>query len=218
MKKRIKIFVVLLNVLFIIVLWFYFTITRYDTILIYPHYLIGLNKPNQYYQKNIAPLLLKHGKEYNIRDVDISSWQIYQDQESKFKFKYPLEMIYSIENYEPNYGYGLTFFDNQNQTECYLSLESRGFGVGNKFLVKKRQSANFLKEKKENMMYIRSKDNNIYNIGSSIFYDYPYSQGSFTGITFWGNRFDQVLHFWSSGNNCSESLLKGIFATFEFID
>jgi len=215
MKNKIVIIVIIITIASSLLFWFSYTLSHYDSIFL-PHYLIGLDNPNKYYQKNIVPLLLEYGEEYNVRDVDTTNWQIYQDQENKFKFKYPMEMAYSIENYEPNYGYGLTFSDSQNKNKCHLILETNWFGVKKEFLIKKRQSANFSKEKKENMIYIRSKDNNIYNIGSSIFYDYPYPQSSFTGITFW-REYEQAVHFWNSGDNCSENLLKGVFATFEFI-
>ena len=210
-----KIIVTILSIFFFVFIYSGFSLYFFDGLYSF-NYLIGLSNPNEYYQKNISPILLQYGKEYEINDTNILDSKIYKDNNINFEFKYPSYMEARKKD-EDYVGYDINFFSEQNpEFNCILTVDLNGFGLGKNSLPKLRKSIESNIHNGEELMYIRTQNGDIYRISSSNFY--ADNDNNFTGITFWGVENNKNVRFWNSGNNCKMEILKNIFATFEFKD
>jgi hypothetical protein len=213
MHKRviIKIILTIGFIMLLIVGWFSYTLSNYDTFFL-PHYLIGLSNSDKYYRENISDYLLKNGREFKVDDIDTSNWKTYKSEKNGFSFRYPNDS--EILNEDS----GGVFIGDKEVSKYFINKESLcRFSIYNDgWAVSLPRTRTFLHM--QDPLYYILHDNTAYMIQNLINDDIEKKIDSgklnkSVEIIF----FKEGWHIFASfKGNCRADLFKGILSTVEF--
>lgn len=217
MGKLIGFIAILISIFF---LWTVYSFFRFDGFFL-PQYVFGLSHPYEYYQEYIGSKLEQYGQEYKVLETDTAQWDTYRDPIHNFEFKYPHGLV--VEDFvQDKYHKNIRFLNGDNQKDliCEVEIESEGWKLGRYGLPSERHRTdyNILKNRKNEFWYIYDQYKGVISVSSTRFDTESDSDIKFTGATFIEKTNGRFLHLVDNGNTCEESQMKGILATFRFID
>ncbi|EKD70912.1 MAG: hypothetical protein ACD_46C00331G0004 [uncultured bacterium] len=209
-KIFINIISILLGSIYIVFLWCYYSIWIFEGFY-WPTDMIGIFSPNNYYQKNVAPIFLAHGQEYIISDVNNANLNEYKD--SMLKFRYPHDL--KVKTRDIDYaGYHIDFFDKKNaDLRCDIYIQLKGYGMGITGLPKTKYAIEgYFKsnDSQEDVRYLRQKNGNVFGVFLL--------DNKFTAVHFYGNKSKDFANIFDNSRNCPTEITNNLLETFEFIN
>jgi len=169
-KKRIKL--VLKTILIITALvfsWRFYSLVRFEGRFT-PWYVWGISNPYKYWQEHIGLKLIEHGKRYDLKPTidenDPTTYNVYQNKKHHFRFKYPkgfdLESEESL-GYkgQDNYIKFSKKGDYSRESQCWVYILYKGWGVGKNWLPRKRLLVEHYIKKGSTPFYFVTKNGQI---------------------------------------------------------
>ncbi|MFC1608853.1 hypothetical protein ACFL3M_01565 [Patescibacteria group bacterium] len=224
-SKALKKALIIMSTVFLLVAcWTIYSFIRFDGFF-NPAELVGLSDSYGFYKKNIEKVLVENGEEYIVSDVDVSGWKIYEDKGLGFRFSYPSDFnLEKVSVSSSQYALNLAK-DDLSVKNCRIDINypvSRGmfYDYGKNSLPGARRSLlyNIENNRSEYLQYIIAKNGDVFSLNDSrLLSDGASEDISFLSVSFIGEM-GRIIKFSNYQNSCLETEIRGMLATFEFLE